>query len=224
MKWLKYIVFVGLLGYIPTWTQFAQLAGRVEKESSIFTVIVDNEVSRLIHDKTGVSVKTVKISETDTPFAMMVGVPGNPQLIISRMLYETFNPDELDYVLMHEVGHYALRHSVKELIAGIILLVIGLKMLSGIRGVSKGVLAAVLIGLFFGVAMIRLGAYNEIEADHYSVVHMTHPEGMISATEKFRQYYENYFIRVDNKLLRWMFYRGNPYDNRIRMAREQLVK
>jgi Zn-dependent protease with chaperone function len=170
-----------------------------------------------------VGVGTVKISETDKPFGMMMmGVPGNPQLLLSRSVYETFSSDEMEYVLLHEAGHYALHHSVKELLAGIILLVIGMKILSVIKGVSRGVLASVLIGLLFGVTMIRLGAHNEIEADHYSVTLMTNPEGMISATEKFRDYYENNFTRTDNTVLKWMFYRGNPYDNRIRMAQEQI--
>jgi Zn-dependent protease with chaperone function len=169
-------------------------------------------------------VGTIKISESDRPFGMMMGIPGRPQLFLSRGLYNSFTPDEMEYVVLHEAGHYALAHSVKELLLGLVLLIVGVFLLKRIGKPILGLLVANLLGLVFGVGMIRFGAFNELEADNYSATRMTNPEGMITATEKFRGYYGKSLTQTDNKILQWMFYRGNPYDNRIKMAKDEISR
>lgn len=206
------------------WTQTNLLLGSLGKDKSPVTVVENTQLRQLIKDKTGVDVGTIKVSESDRPFGMMMGIPGRPQLILSRGLYDSFASDEMEYVVLHEAGHYALAHSVKELLLGLVLLIAGVFLLKRIGKPILGLLVAILLGLVFGVGMIRFGAFNELQADNYSVIRMTDPEGMITATEKFRGYYGKSLTQTDNKIFQWMFYRGNPYDNRIRMAKDELDK
>lgn len=223
-NWLKYLLFGVILAYIPMWTQTNLLLGGLGKEKSPVTVVENPGLRQLIKDKTGVDVGTIKISESDRPFGMMIGIPGSPQLLLSRGVYSSFTPDEMEYVVLHEAGHYALAHSVKELLLGLVLLMVGIFLLKRIRKPMVGTLGAFLLGLVFGVGMIRFGAFNELQADNYSVTRMTNPEGMIQATQKFRGYYGKSLTQTDNKIIQWMFYRGNPYDNRIKMANDEILR
>lgn len=46
---------------------------------------------------------------------------------------------------------------------------------------------------------------------------------MITATEKFRSYYGPRYSENSNQIIQWLFYRGNSYDNRIKMAEEEIT-
>ena len=77
------------------------------------------------------------------------------------------------------------------------------------------------VGLMFGIFMIQIGKVNEIQADRYALKHMTNPQGMISATEIFKKnYHETAFYK--NPVTKFLFYRGNPYANRMKMAEEEI--
>lgn len=224
MKWIKYVVFGLVLAYVPMWTQTNLLLESLGKDKLPIEVIKNPKISELIKDKTGVDIETIKISESDRPFGMMMGVPGNPQLILSRSLYNNFSSDEIEYVILHEAGHYKLGHSVKELFLGLVLFVFGIVIFKRITKLVPSLLAGILLGLVFGVGMIQVGKQNELQSDNFSVTRMTNPDGMITATEKFRHYYGTSFTQTDDRILQWMFYRGNPYDNRIKMAEEEKAK
>ncbi len=222
MEWFKYLFFGVILVGISMWVQINLFFGSLGREKSPITIVENLQIQQLIKDKTGVDVGSIKISESDRPFGMMIGIPGKPQLFLSRGLYDRFTPDEMEYVLLHETGHYVLRHTVSELFLGLGLLVAGVMMLRKVKKPIPALLVAGFLGLLFGIAMIRLGAFHELRADNYSVTRMTNPEGMINATNKFRGYYGKSLTQTENKVIQWMFYRGNPYDNRIKMAEEYM--
>ena len=224
MRFVKYVIFVLLLAYIPMWVQTNLLLGSFGHGKTPITAVEDRQLTDMIRQKTGVEVKTITISESERPFGMMVGIPGRPQLILSRALYRDFSPDELQYVVLHETGHYAFAHSLKELGLGLALLVVGVLMLRRTRKGWLGVVVAIVLGFVFGVTLIQQGKYNELQADAYSLSHMDNPEGMITATERFRSYYGVSYTQTNNKVFQWLFYRGNPYDNRIKMAKAEIER
>ena len=217
MEISKYIIFSLILIYVPLWLQISLFISSLGKGKKSMTIIKDEKISKIIWEKCKTKIDTVKISESDLLFGMMIGIPGRPQLILSRKLYESFNLDELEYVILHEAGHYKLWHSIKELIEGIIFFVLGLLLLSNFEG-PLGVVIGIISGLFFGVLMIQIAKLKEIQADAYSLKRLSNPQGMIPATNKFLKAWEDKSSK--NKLIRFLFYRGNPYENRIRMAKE----
>jgi len=148
---------------------------------------------------------------------MMIGIPTLPQLILSRGVYDSFTKDELEYVVLHEAGHYKLWHSVKELVVGIMFFLIGVYILSKMFFGNEGIIVAVLLGVVFGILMIQIGRMKELEADSYTLERISNPQGMITATYKFREAYKS--RSSNNQLIRFLLYRGNPYENRIRMAK-----
>ncbi len=217
---IEYTLFCVVLLYTAQWSLLNLLLGSLGAKKFPITIVHNDSIRQLIKNKTGIEVKTIKISESNSPFGMMIGIPTKPQLLLSRILYDTFTPDELEYVVLHEVGHYYLWHTVTELAIGIILFVDGIVILGSTPSLYKSVPTALLLGLVFGVIMVRLGRLNEYQADAYSLRHMTNPRGMVLATNKFKSHYKG----NRNKIIEFLFYRGNPFDNRIKMAEAEIER
>lgn len=219
IDWVKYFLFAAILGYIPLWMQIGLFLSSLSKAKKPIAVIRDEKIHQLLFAKTNVNIKHTKISESYLPFGMMIGIPWRPQLILSKVLYKKFSPSEIEYVILHEAGHYVLAHSIKELLAGTSLFICGVFLLRAAGG-PVGVALSIVIGLIFGILMIQLGRRNEIEADTFALAKISNPVGMISATKKFQKAYRNH---TDSALVRLLFYRGNPYTNRIQMAEKEIL-
>lgn len=211
-------VFLLILFYIPMWLQINMFVSSFGVAKKATTILKDEKIEKVLLIKAKIKIDNIKISESSDLFGMMIGIPGNPQLILSRKLYETFDSDELEYVIMHEAGHYKLAHSIKELLEGLVFFGIGIVVLKK----YPNMFLAASLGLVFGILMIQFGKLNEIEADKYSLERVGNPNGMITATEKFREAWKRQ--DPNNSIIRFLFYRGNPYENRIRMASEEINK
>ncbi len=215
------LLFTLIFLYIPLWVPINLFLSSLGKKRPPISSIENKQLQQLILNKTGVAIKSIKISQSVCPFGMMIGIPSHPQLILSRNLYETFSPKELEYVVLHEAGHYKLGHGIKELIIGLVLFFIGLFIINNFIFLPS-MFTAVMLGIVFGVIMIRIGRMHEYQADYFSLKKMTDPTGMISATNKFRGFYGKSYTENRNKLLQFLFYRGNPYANRIKMAEKEI--
>lgn len=213
-------LFAAILSYIPLWLQIGLFLSSLGKAKKPIAVIRDEKIHKLLLAKTNINIEYTKISESDLPFGMMIGIPWRPQLILSKVLYKKFSPSEIEYVILHEAGHYILAHPIKELLAGISLFICGVFLLRAAGG-PIGVALSIVIGLVFGIFMIQLGRSNEIEADTFALTKISNPVGMISATKKFQKEYRNH---TDRALVRLLFYRGNPYENRITMANKEIKR
>ena len=221
---IEYVIFGLVFTYTTLWVPVNLFLSSLGQKKFPITVIENKQIRQLIKKKTGIDIATVKISESNRPFGMMIGIPTKPQLILSRNLYDTFTPDEMEYVVLHEAGHYRLWHGVIELVVGVVMFTIGILVLRKIGSFPTSILSTLALGVIFGVIMIRLGRIHEYQADSYSLAHMTNPEGMIQATNKFRGFYGKSYTENNNKVIQFMFYRGNPYDNRIKMAQAEIEK
>ncbi len=224
LKFLKYFLFSLVFIYTFSWVLIRLFASSLGQEKPPITIIQDEKIEQLIQEKTGIKIETIKISESDHPFGMMIGIPTQPQLILSRGLWETFTPDELAYVVLHEAGHYKLYHGLIEFVAAVLLFILGIFVLKKIPSIKLSIPAAFILGLFLGILMVRLGHTHELQADSYTVSRMTNPQGMIEATKKFQNYPGQKYTQSSNKIIQFLFYRGNPYNNRISMAKEEIEK
>jgi Zn-dependent protease with chaperone function len=185
-------------------------------------VFKDEKITRLVKEKAGLNIRTIKISESERPFGMMVGIPGRPQLILSRKLYKTFDPKEIEYVVLHEAAHYKLHHGLIEFLSGGVLFVLGLIILGKISLFLPSLLVSLGMGLGFGILMTQMGRAHEYQADSFTLKKISDPRGMISATKKFQKYPGKKFTQNKSKLLNFCFYRGTPYENRIKMAKMEI--
>jgi Zn-dependent protease with chaperone function len=221
---LSLIIFILVYAYSFLWNQINLSLSSFGQDKVPVTLVENQDIQQLLSNETGSEINAVTIFETPHPFGMMIGIPTKPLLVLSRGLYETFSQDEMEYVVLHEAGHYVLWHGVIELVVGLILLVIGIVTLRKIKSIKKSLLVSVLIGLLFGALMIQLGRAHELQTDNYALRKMNNPNGMIEATKKFRDYHGDKYSLSPNPLMQFLFYRGNPYDNRIKMAELEIEK
>jgi len=214
---LKYIIFVSILFYVPLWSQINLFISGIGKSKKATRLIEDKWINSFLKKKAETDIKYTKVINSNLLFGMMVGIPKNPQLMLSKKLYKNFTKIELEYVILHEAGHYKLGHSIIELSAGLVFLILGI---FTINILHLNTIPTMLLGLFFGILMIQLGRFEEIQADNFSLKRMNNPNGMISATKKFSKAWED--KSSNNSLIRLLFYRKNSYENRIKMANSEI--
>jgi len=213
---LNIYIFAVIFFATTFWFQLWLLISNKSKNKIASQIVKTKELLSLIKKKTSYSLDCIHISPSAKLFGMMGGLI-KPHLILSKALYQQFNTDEREYALFHEMGHFLLRHNHKEVLLGILLLITG-SIASYLFNLN--IFASFFLGIIFGIIMIRLGRLHEYEADEYSLSLMEHPEAMITATSKF----QNQYGKPHNKILETLFFRGNPYQNRIRMAKKEISK
>jgi Zn-dependent protease with chaperone function len=153
---------------------------------------------------------------------MMIGLPKYPYMVLSSHLVKTFTTSEIEYVVLHEAGHYVLAHSAKLAALFVSFIIFGSIVVTDIPIPLIWIPTAVLIGLI----MIQASRLCEYEADAFALHYITNPKGMISATQKFEKAYQNFGpVRHDeDTLLGRLIYMGIPYNARIRSAKREMEK
>ncbi len=214
--YLNIVIFVLTFLCVTLWTQLKLFHSSLGHPETREIIINDSQLTSLIKIKTGYQLDKIYLANSKKLYGMMPSI-FRPHLILSQALFEDFDSEETEYVLLHEMAHFLLHHILTEEILGTFLLTAGLTTISAL---SLSFLPAILLGLIFGIVMIQFGRQHEYEADAYSLSRMTNPAGMITATQKFRDQYST----PRNKAVEAIFYRGNPFSNRIKMANHEIAR
>lgn len=223
MNHLIEYIFIVVISYACwMWMTLYLFATSIGGGKEAIKIITDKKLLEVIYKKTGLHIASIRVSSSPKPWAMMIGLPRHPCMILSQKLYESFNKDEIEYVLLHETGHYILAHSAKLAILYLSYLTIGFIIISNIQLPFVWIGIAVIIGLI----QIQMSRIYEYEADNFAVSHMTNPKGMITATRKFEETYKHFdVIRHDeDTFLGRLIYMGIPYNERVRNAEKEMIR
>lgn len=194
---MEYLVFLVTFFYLSNWFQVNTFAKQLFREKGKFKELKDKQIFDDVFRKTGLKLRSIKLFEFETPFGMMPGVPWRADMILSTNLYKTFSKDELEYVIMHEVGHCVLYHVPKLILVFLSFVCVGLYVLSFIdeNRLFYSLISAIILSLLY----VQVAGFTEREAENFAASKMDNPEGMISAVrEKFSKYYLNvpfFFIK-----------------------------
>jgi len=187
----------------------------IGQKQQVLTEIKDSPIIGVIKDKTGLILDSFRIIASPRLYAVMIGVPGKPYMMLSSKLNQEFTGSEKEYVVLHETGHYLLHHTVKEAVFFLTLFAIGCLLIR-----KRPWYFIPTIGIVFGLLYIQFGMKNEYEADHFAATHISDPNGMITATEKFKN--QN-FPPIDDNGIKWkLLYRSTPYNERINIANKEI--
>jgi len=74
---IKYITFTLVFVYSFLWTAINLSISSFGNEKVPVTIIENQDIQKLILNKTGINVGNIKISESPHPFGMMIGIPEN---------------------------------------------------------------------------------------------------------------------------------------------------
>lgn len=215
MKKIFWILLLGIIIFFTAeWTVVGLLATRIGQKNKTTKKINDLEIISLIKNKTGVEIESIKIIPSTKLYGAMIGIPKHPYMMFSDELFRQFNKQEIEYVAIHEAGHYVLNHTVKELVFFLIIWFVGTKIME-IFKTRKGIFVLI-SGFVLGLLFIQYQKINEYEADRFAVERVSDLKAMVSATEKFEAQNNN---RINDQGIIWkIFYRGVPYSERIKMA------
>lgn len=208
-----------LIAGLSNWTQIQALFFSAEDSAQVLRTSEDEELNTQVSALTQQEVTTPLIASSAKTFGMMIGLPGKPQMILSQGLVDQFTPLEREYVILHEYGHYQKQHSVKEaLMTGVFCLLAITIILQFPSG--KREMIAVLMSLIFAIGLIQIGKLHELEADRFTLSHLSDPQGMIQATQKLKA---NNPSRPDG-VVEFLLFRSFSYDYRIKMASLEIEK
>jgi Zn-dependent protease with chaperone function len=220
IKLLPFILFSIIFLFLANRHVFMTVLQGLGKPKAGYSKLEDPVLSDFIEKKTGVIITTFYLVDSDLLFGAMTGIPGKPIVTLSRGLYENFSPEELQYVLLHEAGHYQLSHIIKEAVLqlGILLAAFFLfRFLSYPPPILFSI--AIVSAVLLAILSIQVMRSFEWRADAYALKYLDNPNAMITATQKFKAGWPG---PADDTLARFLFYRGVPYSQRIQHASDTI--
>lgn len=148
--------------------------------------IKDQAILDLIKNKTGLKMSKIKLLDTTKVWAMMAGFPTMPYMVISKDAYENFTKDELQWLLLHEAGHYVLWHNVKMIILHLIFIAIGFLILIELSLFINTTILSLILGVLAAIIYTQIARRFEYEANYYALSKMDNPKGIENMYEKAR--------------------------------------
>jgi hypothetical protein len=215
------IFFVLLYLYFCNWSQI-HLAGKTffTKKSKV-NQVKNQHLTGLLYKKTRLRIKFFTIYESDKLFGLMPGVPLYPTMILSRKLYETFNENELEWVILHEAAHCKFWHVLKLAFFQLTILLVGvyLSIIDPYKTIFFDILNAIMLSSIF----IRIAQHFEYEADKFSIQNVDDPKGVISAQSKLKQANQSKLYDEKNIIRKFFSWNIMP-SKRIKMANIEIRK
>lgn len=198
----------------------------LEKVSTKKTLLIkarDKEILSLL-EKTGIKMDYYWKYSTKESWGMMAGIPGKPQMFLSTYALENFDKDELEWLVLHEVGHYVLNHSIKEAVYQILLLVVGIYIISLL---NIQLYLSLLIAIPLAMLSVQIAKYHEYQAENFALIRMSNPQGMVRSGK--RSFEHNVWGKKLNNVeyvFKKLFNRWDVsmYHQRIKMANNKLSK
>lgn len=160
--------------------------------------------------------------------AAFTGLGKTKRIILGDTLLENFDVDEIESVIAHELGHYKLKHIIKNIIIGTVFSFVTFFILSQLYNISVSwlgyesvteIAALPLLGLWgmlIGVIQTPLGnaisRKYEYEADKYAVSVISDKSVFIKTLEKITD--QNLGDREPHPFVEWFFYSHPSIENR----------
>lgn len=159
---------------------------RFTSKKAVSKDLKDKVILALIEKKTGLKLTKIIILDTEKIWGLMAGWPMKPYMIISKDAYKGFSKDEMQWLLLHEGGHYVLWHSGKMILLHVIFLITGYLVLTKLGGnMSLGLF----LGILFAVIYTQIARRFEYEANYFALSRMDNPKGLDKLYEKAKQRY-----------------------------------
>lgn len=210
---LAYVIYIIIFLFIVN-RHALNLFKKVLKEKSR-----DPKVLQILSKKLHLSLPYFWIYDTKMFWGMMVGIPGKPQMVLSS-IYKDMNNNELEWLLLHEAGHYKLVHSIRDLLHQLIVICMGIFLIDLVHIPFSQYVLAIILGIFFGILSIQTAKLFEYEAEKFAISRMENPQGAIDAANRSKKTWKNADIS------KRLFNRWDPsmYDKRIALARKEIEK
>lgn len=215
-------VFTITFLFISNWFQIYSFIGLIIGPKIKTSLINDKWIKKIVKKKTGLDLLDITIFHEKRMYGMMAGLPFWPKMILTEGLYENFNKDELEWVVLHEAGHCILWHNLQALLIQLLILGLGIYAMIYFK---LNLISSLLFSILMSLICIQIIRWLiEYRADKYSISKVENPKGVITAQLKFRENsHKNPFSNEDS-ILRFLLVWNIYPETRIRMAKARLAK
>lgn len=218
---LKITILTLLFNLIANWIQFYYLGKNLlnPTQRKALHNLEDESLRKRVNDVTGLDLKIRIMDENLKAIGfMMTSPPFAPVMIFSKKLISLFNESELEWVILHEAGHYLMSHNLKLIILDLILSITNAIL---IFKFNLPILTALVYTACLALAQIQIAKIFEYQADRFAASKMTNPQGMITGNKKMRMENKTF---SKSKFLRKLLVIAVPYEKRIEMAKKEIMK
>ena len=217
-----YLIFVIIFLFICNYFQIIHFTKLVIGPKIKTEILKDDWINSVVKRKTGLNLKDITLFKDRKMYGMMTGLGPwiMPRMILSEGLYKNLNKDELEWVILHEVGHCVLLHNLQSLIIELVFLGTGLYLISTLY---INLLMIPVLSLVLSIVSIQaIRRMTEYTADMYSISRVDNPQGVITAQDKFRKNYKGSIFSNEKSIVRFLFHWNIYPSQRIEMARARL--
>jgi Zn-dependent protease with chaperone function len=217
---LKVVIFVLIFITLCNWFQILRFSKLIIGPKIKTKSIDDRWIKSVVKKKSGLKLLDITLFKDKKMYGMMAGLPFWPKMILSEGLYNNFNKNELEWVILHEAGHCVLWHNLQAFFVEMVILTLGVY---SIWITDMNLLFVFLLSLlasFICIQIIRWGI--EYMADKYSIDRVTNPRGVITAQDKFRKNYNGNPFSDERSILRFLLHWNIYPSKRIEMAKSKI--
>lgn len=208
------IFYFSLCNWIQIWYLLGNL---IKPQKNKITSFENTELILMMRKKTKLPLSIKIIDEKNKMIGFMVSSPPfKPLMLFSEKLYKSFTDDEMQWIILHEGGHYLMWHNLKFALSQI-LLFIAVIYFGQRTNVGTAVLFLLLI--VSAIIYIQIAKIFEYQTDTYAAENMDNPHGMITGNMKMRNANKGF---LSNPIMKQLLTIAVPYEERIKIARKQL--
>lgn len=213
------LIFAGLFYFaLCNWIQIWYLLGNLIKpKKNKLTPFENKKLLLKMREKTKLSLSIKIMDEKEKMIGFMVSSPPfKPLMLFSERLYKAFTDDEMQWVILHESGHYLMWHNLKFALSQIFLFILVVYLLIKL---NVGFILSLLLLTISAVIYIQIAKLFELQTDTYAAKNMDNPKGMITGNIKMRDANKGF---LSNPIMKHLLTIAIPYEERIRIANSQI--
>jgi Zn-dependent protease with chaperone function len=201
---------------------------------------LDNEDLRrrlvVLSERAGTRVRGVyrwKLSEKSKKAnAALTGMGRTRRIILADTLLDNYQPEEIEAVLAHELGHHVHRHILKSIFVQAVVTLVGFwaanwtlhyavdqhmfEELSDFANLPLLVLVSTVLSFLLMPALNAYSRFNERQADQYAFESIASVEPFISSMNKLAE--QNLAERTPSKWIEWLFHSHPAISRRVAAA------
>lgn len=203
-----YFLFIFIFIYVANWGYVHYAIHNLFFKKERPKDFKDPFVQEILKKKAGLTISNIKLFPPTQFYGVMPSNPPfKPVLVLSEKAYKDFNKDEMEWLVLHEAGHYVLWHGAIGILAHIFFALFGIIVLAHVHQVAF--LVAVALGILGGMLFIQFAHWRERQANLFAVKRMDNPLGMKTAAQKMLKHYAT--IGNERTLFARFFFVWNYY-------------
>ncbi len=204
-----------------------------------FEPLEDEDLRRrlvVLSERAGTRVRGVyrwKLSEKSKKAnAALTGLGRTRRIILADTLLDNYQPDEIEAVLAHELGHHVHRHILKSIFVQAAITFVGFwaanwtlhyavdqhifEELSDFANLPLLVLVSTVLSFLLMPALNGYSRFNERQADQYAFESIASVDPFISSMNKLAE--QNLAERTPSKWIEWLFHSHPAISRRVAAA------